>query len=345
MAPRLNEVELRERVLELVSHVDLEKTSIKEFMKILSHQNNGECFKDRKKFIKGVISDMLNNPESSSVGYAVENSQVQAVKDEKPKRNVESKKSKTGKHNFEDVTGEVDMNAIIEPGTDRDVPPIKPGTRGLNQERLISKPLRTLLRIKEIYSTRPRITKLLWNLIRDEELQDPDDGRNIVLNEDMQRCFGVRQFTSFEMATFLSCHFHPFTPLNEAVKKIKKKEKNAPDKKRKALVQGPTKKKVQKRRPNKLSPELSLFVGREYMPRTKVTQFIWKYIKKHKLQNPKDRREIICDDVLKKLLGVNKVNYFKLAKYLNLHIHELCEMNLYWGPNGEDPEEDKSDCG
>jgi upstream activation factor subunit UAF30 len=38
------------------------------------------------------------------------------------------------------------------------------------------------------------------------------------------------------------------------------------------------------------------------------------------LQNPKDRREILCDASLKKLFGVKKVNMFQMQKLLSPHI-------------------------
>ncbi len=50
-----------------------------------------------------------------------------------------------------------------------------------------------------------------------------------------------------------------------------------------------------------LSTELGTFMGEEMMPRGEVVKRMWVYIKEHNLQNPKDKREIVCDANLEKL--------------------------------------------
>ncbi len=73
--------------------------------------------------------------------------------------------------------------------------------------------------------------------------------------------------------------------------------------------------------PVQLSNELTAFFGGESsMPRTEVTKRIWVYIKEHNLQNPSDKREILCDAELQKIFKKSKVNMFKMAKYLS----EVC---------------------
>src|SRR5688500_10733153 len=49
----------------------------------------------------------------------------------------------------------------------------------------------------------------------------------------------------------------------------------------------------------KPSPALAAVVGDKSIPRTEVTKKIWEYIKKNKLQDPKERRMIVADDKLK----------------------------------------------
>ena len=57
-------------------------------------------------------------------------------------------------------------------------------------------------------------------------------------------------------------------------------------------------------------------MGVDLCGRTDVTKRVWAYIKSHELQNPADRREIICDTTLEKLFRKKKINMFKMAKYL-----------------------------
>src|SRR3989337_1767411 len=48
--------------------------------------------------------------------------------------------------------------------------------------------------------------------------------------------------------------------------------------------------------PMQISEELAAIVGRGPMPRTEVTKKLWGYIKAHKCQDTKNKRNIIPDD-------------------------------------------------
>lgn len=92
-----------------------------------------------------------------------------------------------------------------------------------------------------------------------------------------------------------------------------------------------TKKKAAKkttRKPNAafmkpLQPDavLAEIVGKKALPRTEITKKLWEYIKKHNLQDPANKRDIIADDKLKALFGgKKKVNMFQLTKLVSEHI-------------------------
>jgi chromatin remodeling complex protein RSC6 len=49
-------------------------------------------------------------------------------------------------------------------------------------------------------------------------------------------------------------------------------------------------------KPMQPSEQLAKVVGAEPLPRSEVTKKIWAHIKKHKLQNPQNKREILTDD-------------------------------------------------
>ena len=51
-------------------------------------------------------------------------------------------------------------------------------------------------------------------------------------------------------------------------------------------------------KPMQPSEHLAKLVGTEPLPRSEVTKKIWAHIKKHKLQNPQNKREILADDKL-----------------------------------------------
>jgi chromatin remodeling complex protein RSC6 len=104
--------------------------------------------------------------------------------------------------------------------------------------------------------------------------------------------------------------------------------KKAPVKKP-AAKKAPAKKKAAvKRKPNPAfmkpmtpSAALAAVVGAKPLPRTEVTKKIWKYIKKHDLQDAKNRRNINADDKLKPVFGGKKqVSMFEMTKLVNNHL-------------------------
>ncbi len=104
----------------------------------------------------------------------------------------------------------------------------------------------------------------------------------------------------------------------KAVKKKTAKKKPAKKK---------TAKKKSKRKPNAAfmaplnpSEELAAVIGKKALPRTQVIKKIWDYIKKNKLQDQKNKRNINADDKLKKLFGKKQITMFELAKIVNKHL-------------------------
>ena len=69
--------------------------------------------------------------------------------------------------------------------------------------------------------------------------------------------------------------------------------------------------------PCQLSNELGEFLSCDVMPRTEVVKKIWDYIKENDLQNPDDRREIICDLQLQKVFKRKKITMFSMNKLLS----------------------------
>jgi chromatin remodeling complex protein RSC6 len=68
------------------------------------------------------------------------------------------------------------------------------------------------------------------------------------------------------------------------------------------------------------SPELAEIVGKDMLPRGQVVSKVWDYIRKHNLQNPADKREILADAKLKKVFGRDKCTMFEMNKYLAQHL-------------------------
>ena len=74
-------------------------------------------------------------------------------------------------------------------------------------------------------------------------------------------------------------------------------------------------------KPMQPSAALSEVVGSKPIPRTEVTKKLWAYIKKNKLQDAKNRRNIKADDNLKAVFGGKAVvNMFEMTKLVNKHL-------------------------
>lgn len=56
------------------------------------------------------------------------------------------------------------------------------------------------------------------------------------------------------------------------------------------------------------------------MPRTEVMKKAWDYIKKHKLQNPNNKKEIVPDDKLAGVVAKKSINMFEMTKKLQKYL-------------------------
>jgi upstream activation factor subunit UAF30 len=68
------------------------------------------------------------------------------------------------------------------------------------------------------------------------------------------------------------------------------------------------------------SEALARVVGAAPLSRPDVVKKVWEYIKKHELQNPKNRREIIADEKLGQVFGKTQVTMFEMNKHLARHL-------------------------
>jgi chromatin remodeling complex protein RSC6 len=103
--------------------------------------------------------------------------------------------------------------------------------------------------------------------------------------------------------------------------------KKTPAKKTAAKKTAP-KKPAAKRKPNAafmkaMTPStlLAAVIGATPMPRTEVTKKIWEYIKKNKLQDAINKRNINADEKLRAVFGgKGKVSMFEMTKLVSNHL-------------------------
>ncbi|KAM5584326.1 hypothetical protein ABKV19_003945 [Rosa sericea] len=72
-----------------------------------------------------------------------------------------------------------------------------------------------------------------------------------------------------------------------------------------------------------VSPELQVIVGHPTLPRTEIVKQLWAYIRKHNLQDPGNKRKIICNDELRLVFETDCTDMFKMNKLLAKHIIAL----------------------
>ena len=101
---------------------------------------------------------------------------------------------------------------------------------------------------------------------------------------------------------------------------MKKSKKAAKSKKQ-------TAKKTSKRKPNAAfmkalvpSASLAAVVGAKALARTEVVKKMWQYIKKHNLQKPKNKRNILADSKLRDVFGKAEVSMFEMTKLVSKHL-------------------------
>ncbi|GAB5035596.1 swib complex baf60b domain-containing isoform 1 [Nannochloropsis oceanica] len=70
----------------------------------------------------------------------------------------------------------------------------------------------------------------------------------------------------------------------------------------------------------RVSPALAKVLGDNQMPRTEAVKRIWSYIKDKDLQNPSNKREILCDESLKAVFEKDSVTMFEMMKLMSKHI-------------------------
>ena len=105
------------------------------------------------------------------------------------------------------------------------------------------------------------------------------------------------------------------------------KKKKATKKAAKKATKKTAKKAGGKRKPNAafmkpLTPSSALaeVIGSTPIPRTQVVKKLWAYIKKNKLQDAKNRRNINADAKLKPIFGKNTVSMFEMTKLVSKHL-------------------------
>lgn len=149
--------ELKNVIRQIVQKVDLEMCGIKKFTKLLSKECGGIDLSHKSKFIKKTLTDVINEDQEEEEESEEEEEEVV----EKPV----TKKKKSGGG----------------------------GGGGLAAIKEISPELANFFG-KGNQMARTDIVKQLWQYIREHELQNPENKREIILDDRMKAVFGCDRF-------------------------------------------------------------------------------------------------------------------------------------------------------
>ncbi|KAL6543465.1 hypothetical protein OROHE_010087 [Orobanche hederae] len=161
---------------------------------------------------------------------------------------------------------------------------------------------------------RTQVAKQIWCYIRENNLQDPSYRRDIICDDTLRDLFGVDIINMFQMNKELAKHIWP---LDSDVDKGPSFNSDEPKRNTKRQKGGNSAILA----PLSLSKALVKFLGtgEDSLRRCDVVKRIWVYIKQNNLQDPSDKRQIICDEKLKELLDVDTFHGFSMLKFLSPH--------------------------
>ena len=358
-----NDAEIREKILIILQTVDIETMGIKSFIQLLSKEMNVShtvLKANKKDYIKQILTDAINEGNHRKVNDAA------ADDDDDDGGGQQDAKENHDENEDEDSDGDEEE----EDG--------KPSNgRGLTQKKLISEALATFFSktiVKQenesntdttttnnnnndnntVMMARTEVVKELWNYIRKYNLQNPDNKREIVLDTAMQAVFGCTTFTIFTMNKYIGAHIDPFKPVDLTPKYKERNSTSSGSTGKRLRSRGGSPKgtgsaikkprKVGTQPPYMLSEAMQAVVGTDILPRPQVVSKIWTYIKDHDLQNPNDKREILCDDKLKLLFdNKNKISMFKMNVYIGKHLIEKVDRSQYHHQQPDDTGNDNED--
>ena len=162
--PIPSDTEIRKEMEQLMQTVNLETMSTKQFIATLSEKFNGADLTSKKKYIKATITEIIDSMQDS-----------------------DDESSEEEDSSSEEEEEEEEMEVVVPKKR-------KQGGGGLSAVKKISQELADFLGSGR-QMARTDIVKAMWAYIKDNELQNPDDRRQILLDDRMKAVFGVDQFT------------------------------------------------------------------------------------------------------------------------------------------------------
>ncbi|CAA6672356.1 unnamed protein product [Spirodela intermedia] len=185
----------------------------------------------------------------------------------------------------------------------------KGGSGGLSKLCGVSPQLQAI--VGEPALPRTQIVKELWAYIRKNNLQDPNNKRKIICNDELRLVFETDCTDMFQMNKLLAKHILPLEPSKEPSKKKQKATEAAPATETDAgqtLVM--------------VSDELAKFFGsgEREMLQSEALKRVWDYIDTYQLKDPLNPKMVRCDAKLQQLFGCESLSALGVSEMLASHL-------------------------
>ncbi|KAK8685874.1 hypothetical protein V6N13_124907 [Hibiscus sabdariffa] len=305
--------ELIARLWEFLNESDLNTTTTAIVRRRLE-QDFGIDLTDRKKFIREQVDLYLQ----SQFENTEEQQQEQDGDDQKDKIKSEETEGSDSDDEEEESERAKKKRASSKKRSKRVDSEGKRRGGGFNKVSRLSPQLQELLGVPEL--ARTEVVKQMWVYIREKNLQDPVNKKNIICDEPLRALFDVDSIDMFQMNKALSKHILPLgsdeVKSMEKEKPLKHEREEDPDE-----AKGKEKRQKGFLAPLQLSDALIKFLGtgENELTRAAVIKRMWDYIKENNLQDPSDKRKVICDEKLKELFDVETFHGFTVTKLLAAH--------------------------
>ncbi|KAH6788257.1 SWIB complex BAF60b domain-containing protein [Perilla frutescens var. hirtella] len=311
----VSDSELIERLRDFLSTSDLNTTTTAIIRRRLE-ADFGIDLSDRKAFIREQVDAYMQSQFENAAENGEEIDEQGAPEEEEEEHEEEREESSNASTVKSTAKKRSRTKEVVK----------KRGGGGFTKLCSLSPELQQFTGVPEL--ARTEVVKQLWAHIRENNLQDPSNKRSIICDDILRNLFGVDTIDMFQMNKALTKHIWPLdsdgasvdsTPTPKVKQKKQEKDEDKDEPKRKGKRQRGGNSAFLA--PIKLSDALVKFLGtgESALPRSDVIKKIWDYIKLHNLQDPSDKRQILCDEKLKELFNLDTFCGFTVSKLLTVH--------------------------
>lgn len=163
---------------------------------------------------------------------------------------------------------------------------------------------------------RTEIVKQLWAYIRRNNLQDPNNKRKIICNDELRLVFETDSTDMFQMNKLLSKHIRPLESKNDSKPEAKKLKPQGDE----PISSVET---DVNQLPLMVSDALATFfgTGEREMVHSEAVKRVWDHIKSNDLEDPENPTVILCDSKLKQLFGRESLTAHGVSELLSDHLY------------------------